>query len=76
MALITVSQAAEELGQSKAFVRSLCHDRLVDYRVVRGRYYMLSDSLREWLAGTTPVSHSTSTAVMPRGLRRGRHRSV
>lgn len=48
--LMTVREAAQYLGRSEAFVRSLCHTGSIVCRRISGRYYIHRPVLDAWLA--------------------------
>lgn len=65
MTLLSASDAAEHLGQSVPFVRSLCRQGLLDYRRVNGRYYIPRVALEAWVNGTQ-VATPPPNCAMPR----------
>ncbi|WP_425517114.1 helix-turn-helix domain-containing protein [Miltoncostaea marina] len=65
---MTVAEAAEHLGRSPAFVRSLIHSGAVPYAVHNRRLYVSRAALDDWLAGgAKPPSPTKARApyVMP-----------
>jgi hypothetical protein len=64
--LLTLTDAAEELGRSREFVRALIADELVDGRKVRGRWYVTAGSLARWIETGEPQPRKPEpVAVMP-----------
>ncbi len=68
--LMSVTEAADYLGRTPAFVRSLCHSGLVCANRVNGRFYLSKQALDVWLAGTQdPIDLTPVAAAMPRRMR-------
>lgn len=62
--LLTVREAADMLGRSTGFIRTLIADELVAGQKVRGRWYVNEHSLRAWTGSGAPEP-VTDFVVMP-----------
>jgi len=71
---LSVREAAQYLGRSEAFLRSLCDSDTPPFRKVKGGYYLVRCALEEWVHAGAPDPASRPSPVPPRvwrGRRRG-----
>lgn len=68
--LLTVAEAAEELGRRAEWVRTLVADGSIPGgRKVRGRWMVPARALSEWVAAGSPQGGRTPVRAMPESVR-------